>query len=131
MNTRLLMITSAFIMGIVGILLSFIPQETATFLGWPPGTSLSLQIIGALYFGFAMVNWIAKSQPIGGIYGRPISIGNFTHYFIAAIALIKLNIKGGSGTTMIIVTIVYSVFTLLFAFVAFTHPFRVNRSAKF
>jgi len=41
-------------------------------------------------FGFAMINWTAKTSLLGWIYGRPIPIGNFAHYAIAALALLKI-----------------------------------------
>ena len=81
------------------------------------------QILGALYFGFAMLNWMLKGGIIGGIYNRPAVIANISHFFIGALALIK----GALGTDELpygfwILTAVYMVFTVLFGWVLFRNP---------
>ena len=72
-----------------GVTLTFLPQEVNTLLAAESaGTHpLLLQITGALYFAWGMVNWTAKANLIGGIYGRPIAIGNLSHFIIGALAL--------------------------------------------
>jgi Na+-driven multidrug efflux pump len=92
MNTKLLMTLSSLIMGVVGIILLFFPHELLNYFtsgGEVILSALVLQILGALYFAFAMVNWTAKPNLIGGIYGRPISIGNLLHFSVGALALLK------------------------------------------
>jgi len=73
MNTKVIMTLSAIVMGGVGILLSFLPHELlAQFQSASVHTidALIIQLMGALYFGFAMINWTAKANLIGGIYSR-------------------------------------------------------------
>ena len=123
MNTKPLMITSATVMGMTGIVLSFMPHEVLGYFGSDPGAinPLILQLMGALYFSFAMVNWTSKANLIGGIYGRPIAIGNLTHFTIGALALSKAYLA--SRVTVIIVpTVLYIIFAVLFGIVFFTHP---------
>jgi hypothetical protein len=69
MNTKLLMSLSALFMAALGVLASFVPQEIAAHLGTPPGSHVALiiQIGGALYLGFAILNWTGKAVLIGGI----------------------------------------------------------------
>ena len=118
------MTLSALIMGIAGVTLLFLPNEILTYLNSTTQTFLDpliIQILGALYFAFAMVNWTAKANLIGGIYGRPIAIGNLTHFVIGALVLLK----GYSKNQLMIIlalTGVYVVFAVLFAIVFFTHP---------
>jgi Na+-driven multidrug efflux pump len=124
MNTKLLMTISALTMGVAGIVLSFLPHELLNYLTSTTGTvldSLILQILGALYFAFAMVNWTAKANLIGGIYSRPIAIGNLIHFTIGALALIK---EYFSNHEMVILTltVIYTAFAILFAMVFFKHP---------
>jgi hypothetical protein len=45
------MTITAIIMGVVGILSSFVPQEPAKFLGWANTHTILLQILGAILFG--------------------------------------------------------------------------------
>src|SRR5689334_17713544 len=124
MNTKLLMTISALTMGVAGISLSFLPHELLNYLSSTKGTFLDpliLQILGALYFAFAMVNWTAKANLIGGIYARPIAVGNLTHFAIGALALIKgyfLNHE----LVVLTLTVVYTAFAILFAIVFFRHP---------
>ena len=77
MNTRLLMRASAVLLGVVGAATTFLPQEILTRAGAAPvGFSVVLvQIAGALYLGFAVLNWMAQGNIIGGIYSRPVAIG--------------------------------------------------------
>lgn len=127
MNTKLLMTASAVFMGLIGIALSFMPDEVLGTLGQVPNTilALTLQLTGALYFGFAITNWMAKTVLIGGIYSRPLSIGNFSHYFIAGLALIKSSANSNTSSTYIIIlTIIYVIFAILFGYVFFTNPIK-------
>ena len=122
-NTKMLMTVSALVMGLAGIALTFAPEEILAYID-PHDTAMDrimLQIMGALYFAFAMINWTAKANLIGGIYSRPIAIGNFTHFAIGALALFK-SYSSLDDTLMLIPLIVYSVFAVSFGIVFFTHP---------
>ncbi|HMC97398.1 MAG TPA: hypothetical protein VKG92_07095, partial [Flavobacteriales bacterium] len=120
MNTRLLMIASALVLATIGLSLTFAPEEVFAALGG--GTSgpwtIVLQLGGALYCGFALMNWMAKGAVLGGIYGRPLVIGNLVHFTIGGLALLK----AGSGTLLWTVTAAYVLFAALFGYVMFTHP---------
>ena len=76
---------------------------------------LLVQLLGALWFAFAMVNWTARGSLIGGIYNRPVAIGNLTHFVIGAFAL-------GKDGTLMPVAIVYALFAVAFAFLFFRSP---------
>lgn len=122
MKTKLLMSVSAVILGVIGIVLSFLPQEVALYLGMDASAAILLQVMGALYFGFAMLNWTAKANLIGGIYSRPVAIGNLAHFAIAALALVKQAFTGTNLTYIWVAALAYSVFALLFGYVFFTTP---------
>jgi hypothetical protein len=128
MNTRLLMIACAVVMGVIGLSLTFFPVEFASYFRMPGSNNLILQILGALYFGFALLNWTARANLIGGIYSKPVAIGNFTHFLIGGLALVKFashNIELAYGW---IPVILYSVFALCFGYVSFTNPVLKNKS---
>lgn len=113
-------------MGVTGIVLSFLPQEILHYLNPANGTvldALVLQILGATYFGFAMINWTARANLIGGIYGRPLAIGNLTHFTIGALALAKRYFSSHE-LTILPLSIGYGVFAILFAIVFFRHPIK-------
>jgi len=129
MNTKLLMTLSAIILGVTGIILTFMPQEVSAFLNLPASIPVVFQILGALYFGFAMLNWTAKANLIGGIYSRPVAIGNFTHFLIGGLALIKLVVRNTNNTYLWPCAILYLIFALLFGYVFFTNPASANKTA--
>jgi hypothetical protein len=116
------MIVSALIMGLTGIILLFFPQEVSHYLNLNEANSIFFQIFGSLYFGFAMVNWTAKGSLLGGIYGRPVVIGNFTHFTIGALSLIKWLILYNYFLYFWGFTILYFIFAVLFGIVMFTNP---------
>jgi hypothetical protein len=120
---------SAVFLALIGISFIFLPHEIAAFTGISSTKvfELILQILGALYFGFAMLNWMAKGSVIGGIYNRPIAIANLAHFLIGALALIKGLIKNGDLPFVIwVIAAGYSIFALLFGVIFSRHP--VNRS---
>ena len=125
MNTKLLMTASAIFLAIIGVILSFLPNETADYFNAESNliTILFLKIMSALYLGFGILNWMAKGTLIGGIYNRPIAIGNLMHFGVGAIALIKVvsNIETHSEI-IISLTAVYLIFALLFAYIFKTNP---------
>lgn len=125
MNTKILMTLSAIVLGILGALLTFLPMEILDFLHLTRTRpfSLLLQILGALYFAFGMLNWMAKSSLIGGIYNRPIAMANFSHFLIGSLALIKAIISTPNlSLIFLILAILYSLFGLIFGILLFRHP---------
>ncbi|MFL2614606.1 MAG: hypothetical protein ACJ0OV_02860 [Candidatus Marisimplicoccus sp.] len=125
MKTKLLMTLSALFCGIIGTLLLFLPIEIAEYLSVEPTISaiLFLKILSAIYLGFGILNWTAKGTLIGGIYNKPIVLGNLLHFAVGAIELIKVI----SNTQIhreifIFLTVFYVIFALLFAYVIKTNP---------
>ena len=119
------MVASAIVMGIIGLILIFMPNETLQFLNQEQNgvLALILQLMGALYFGFAILNWMAKNVLIGGIYAKPLSLGNFTNFLIGGLTLIKIVMNDNSTAIYIwILTILYVVFAAAFGLVSFTSP---------
>ena len=124
------MTASALLLGIMGVLLSFLPQEIANYLSIEPNiiTILFMQILSALYLGFGILNWMAKGALIGGIYNRPIILGNLMHFGVGAIALVKVFSSIHTYSEIIIsLTLVYTIFALLFAYVFRTTPAKVAK----
>ena len=128
MKTNIVMISSALFLGIIGIFLSFFPNEIAEYLNIEPNviTMLFLKILSALYLGFGILNWLAKGTLIGGIYNRPIVIGNLMHFGTGAIVLVKVvsNIQIHSEI-FIFLTAVYVIFAIIFVYVFKTNPSKI------
>ncbi len=131
MNTKSLMTISAIILALIGISLIFFPKEILNYFGSSVSDTFELfmQIIGSLYFAFAMLNWMSKGSIIGGIYNRPISIANLTHFVIAGFALVRGILSNPNLSYIIwLITIMYSIFAILFGIVAFNHPVRGDKT---
>ena len=126
------MMLSALIMAATGIFLQFFPHETLRYFGDPATgiTPLLLQITGALYLGWAMTNWMAKTVLIGGIYARPLAIGNFAHFLVGALALIKYAFATPQLRLAWIFAVVYALLAAIFGIVMFTHPLKTNDTAQ-
>lgn len=108
-------------LGAAGLAATFAPGELLSAMGAPSGPPLLLvvQLIGALYFGFAFANWTAKGSIIGGIYARPLTLGNCSHFVIGALALVKFIFAHGPNVVLVIAAIVYVVFAGCFGYLIF------------
>jgi len=124
MSTKLILGASAIFMGALGIAATFAPHELLAYAGITPTNALALlvQLHAALLFGFAMTNWLARGSLIGGIYNRPLAVGNLAHFVIGALALVKA-VGGGVRTPFFLVlALVYVVFAVAFGLILFRSP---------
>lgn len=123
------MTSSAILLGLVGVLLTFLPLEIMNLLEMEATKPFQLpwQILGALYFAFGMLNWTAKGSRIGGIYNRPIVVANFAHFMIGGLALLKAVFSNPElPNSLWILTIVYAYFAVVFGIMLFRHPVKEN-----
>ena len=91
-------------------------------------TILIMSLTGALYWGFGILNWMAKETLIGGIYNRPITLGNLLHFGTGGIALVKIvsDVERNSEI-IILLSVVYSVLAIFFAYVFKTNPSKIKK----
>lgn len=115
------MVASSLYLGLTGFAASFAPTELLTALSAPTVDPLPvlIQLVGALYLAFAMANWTARDSIIGGIYSRPLSLGNSLHFIVGALALLKHELGNGFRTPMVFALIAYSVFAICFGYLVF------------
>jgi len=121
MNTRLLMIASAAFLGVLGLGCTFAPVELLQALHAPADAPLPemVQLLGAAAFGFALTNWTARGSIIGGIYARPLSIGNLVHFSCGAAALVREIARGGADPILLALAAGFALFALAFAYLVF------------
>lgn len=81
---------------LAGLICLFVPDRLAA----APEALPFVQLLGAALLGFAALNWLARAAPVGGIYGRPILMGNFFHFFMGSLLLLRAVI-GGLGSPML------------------------------
>ena len=110
------MTASAIALALAGVACTFAPDELlarAAVTGFP---TVVIQLFGACLIGFGMINWTARQSLIGGIYNRPVAVGNVLHFTSSAVALLK----AGAWVPAAI----YGVFAAAFWWILFTSPVR-------
>ena len=117
------MSASAAFMGVLGIVASFFSHEILAFVGATVETQtvLIVQILGALYLGFAFLNWYMRGFVMGGIYNRPLGLGNMLHFAVVSVTLIKATFALDS-IAMWAISAAYVVFAVWFGLVLFSSP---------
>lgn len=115
---------SAAALGSLGLVGSFLPRELLTWAGAPAWQPLSLlvQLVAALYLGFAALNWMTRHNLIGGIYSRPVAIANLLHFVTAGLAMTRLLAASPDLSLLWPLTILYALFAGGFGIVLFRHP---------
>lgn len=113
------MVLSAALMAAAGLTLTFLPGEILAARAAPAQLAVLLQVCGALYAGFAMLNWTARGQMLGGIYGRPIVVANLLHFVAGGLAILKGRPVGAAGAAA---ALVYAAFAAWFGLVLFSSP---------
>lgn len=115
------MIASAAAMALAGAAATFAPVELLAAAGIAAAGPLPVlvQLMGALFIGFAMANWTAKDNVIGGIYSRPLALANCVHFVAGALALLKNEYARGFGTPLLPVLLVYLPFAAGFSYLVF------------
>jgi len=121
MKTRALMAASAVFLGITGVAALFAPDEILRAASIPSSPFLPslVQLCAALLLGFAMTNWMAQGSRVGGIYNRPIAVGNLLHFAVAAITLDRFALRGHEAWPMLVFATIYTIFAVGFGVVVF------------
>lgn len=133
MKTKIIVTSSAIFLGLIGLGLSFLPNEIAHHLTIEKSQTITvlMQLLGALYLGFSMMNWMVKGSIIGGIYNKPIVIGNLMHFGIGALTLVKVAFNIQQNTeTLLALTFLYTVFALAFGYIFMVNPSQLDSNKK-
>ncbi len=120
------MSASALVLGLLGVLGSFAPDHVLAWLAAPatPVLLLTVQVLGALYLGFAALNWMTRHSLIGGIYSRPVVAGNLMHFLTAGLAMARLVAGAPQLAGLWPLAMAYAAFAAAFGVVLFRHPIR-------
>jgi len=120
---------SAVFLALLGLLTSYWPDKVLETHGTVPdnATLLLVQMMGAVYLGFAILNWTARGVVIGGIYARPLALGNFLHFAMVGVMLTRAAITHGVFQ-LATSALVFSGFAIWFGIVLFTSPVQGPRS---
>ena len=96
-RVKLLVGASAVGLASLGLLLLFAGVEIMGAVFAAPVAEPFPAILGAALLGFASMNWIARHNILGGIYGRAVVAANQTHLTIGAIVLLKHGLTHGGS----------------------------------
>ena len=121
---RLLMTLSALLLFALGVPCTFAPDVVLTRITGTTSASAELlvQLMGALYVGFGALNWMSKGSLMGGIYGRPVALGNLLHFVAGAFALGRAAPVLGQPPIAWTVTVAYALLAVGFCLVVFRNP---------
>lgn len=121
MNTKLLMTVTSLTLALAGVVALFAPEAVLALAGAPAAELLTVlvQLLGALYFSLALMNWTAKDSAIGGIYARPVSLANFGHFFAGALLLIRYQVTAAFDLPVVVILVVYVSFAGVFYWLVF------------
>jgi hypothetical protein len=122
------MLASATLLLALGVVGSFAPDAVLNALDAPDSAPLQLlvQVMGALYLGFAALNWMARENLIGGIYSRPLAVGNLLHFLSGGLAMLKLAFADPAPLPLLSLTLVYLGLAACFMGVLFRNPLPVT-----
>jgi len=120
--TRPLQILSAAVLGACGIVTLFAPEVFLSAISmanvvphWP------MQLLAAAWLALAMFDWMTMGFTMGGIYGRPVVMTNFTHYFVAALSSLRPALATGNAGP-IGVTLIFGIFAVAYGILLFSSP---------
>src|SRR4051812_10750476 len=123
------MTVSALCLALLGLPCMFAPDVVLARLAGSTSApaQLIVQLTGGLYLGFAALNWMGRGSLMGGIYGRPVAIGNLLHFVAGSFAFIKTASAMGEPAFAWTLTFGYALFAAGFARVVFHNPLAVPR----
>jgi hypothetical protein len=132
MPGRLILTFSAIVLFIGGGATLFAPDELARALGPSAsrGLAVIIQLAGSGLLGFALTNWMSRRNRIGGIYARPLAMGNLLLFSTAALTLGKAAATDSLPVAATGVCVVLAVLAASFAWLVFAHDPLSDAPAK-
>ena len=116
---------SAMVLAIGGIALLFASDELLAPV--VPEASASVTLLGQLIAGgwlaLAWLNWNQRHSVIGGIYGRPTVLANFTLYLVSTSSLAHRLMAGGAPTVLLALALLFGLLALVYAALLVRGPF--------
>ncbi len=118
------MSASAVVLGAVGVFLLFAPDVASIAAGVAalPATMVIVQLIGVLYLGFAVLNWMSRGSTIGGIYARPLMVGNLLHFASGTAVIFKALSRAPLPRAWWMLAVMYAGFAVAFARLLWRDP---------
>ena len=121
MKGKIILTASAVLLVALGIVLNFMPQEAAAALGIAaaPATTALTQVLASALLGMGFINWFSRANRIGGIYARPLALGNFLLFGSSALSLGRTFSAHHDARIIGAATAVFAVLALAFCWLIF------------
>ena len=115
---------SAITLGVAGLAFLFAADAILPRLipEFPARAAWLGQIIAASWVALGALNWLSRSQLLGGIYGRAVVSANATYYFVAALSLLNFHDADSTAAFRLLLAL-HAVFALVYCFLLFMGPF--------
>lgn len=128
--SRIILSASALILFAVGAASLFGADDLArSLLRSAPAGEPIIQVAAGGLLGFAILNWMSRGARVGGIYMRPLTIGNSLLFAVGGLSLAKALSSGRLPPPAIIPTAAFCGLALAFGWLAFGHdPIPENQS---
>lgn len=122
---------SAGLLALAGVALLFASDEILPRLaaGFPPAGAWLGQLLAAALLALAELNWLGRSQLVGGIYGRPVVLANATFYFMGSTVVLKEAARHG-GAAPWTVGLVLAAFAAVYWWLLLRGPFERDFQAS-
>ncbi len=113
--------STALVLGVAAIALIVLPEIVLARLAIAPtSTAVPLaQLYGAALFGFSQTLWVARGMVLGGIYGRAVVVGGFSHAFVGVFVLLHALRAASSNPVVWGACAVYAVLAISFGTLMF------------
>ncbi|MGV3762941.1 hypothetical protein [Parapedobacter sp.] len=126
MKTKTMMMAAAGYFILAGLGFTFLPEEIIRFFGAQANRFLLLifQLLGATYMGLGMMSWVSRNSLVGGIYNRPLVLGNFLYFLLGAFASVKtaMHYSGDPLAIYIPIAVLHIIFALYFVYLLRVNP---------
>lgn len=119
MSPRAVMTVAAVFLGCLGLGLVFAPAELGPHLGLDvDGGTLAAELAGAGFASFALLDWMGRGAIYGGIYGRPIALGNMLLGVIAGATFAR----EATGPVPFVLALLFAAQAIAFGWILFAAP---------
>ncbi|MGI9174896.1 MAG: hypothetical protein ACR2GR_06225 [Rhodothermales bacterium] len=119
MPTKPLLVGAAIFQGLYGVALLFLPDELLGLFALDVRGALFAQQFGTALLGLAAVNWIGRGTSVGGIYGRPLVLGNLAFFMTNALLLVRQVLERPEMWVLWVNEVIVAGFALVFALLLF------------
>lgn len=107
---------SAIFLAVLGLAFLFAGQEMSVSVLGRNDVEPFASLLGAAWFGFGALNWVARRSTLGGVYGRALVVGNEVHFLVGALVLLKHAVTVSVTAMFLVLTFFYVLGALMFGY---------------